>query len=435
MKLLYSKEHSVWSTHAEGYLPIFISRTDLEMMDVDIDDGDGKSVIATFFRKRYPKHLHLFMYFMLNHRVVFLIDGVSPRTEAIWDAELLEHGHTTIFAASFCDIISLSIKEKCQILELQPLSINEQKNMVYAQVNDVGQAEGLQRCLNRRKISRHITGSPFMFTLFISLYKGDVSSGKVLITEKADLYERVMQHAMLCADGDGNETLEHLQKIALKSHQREQALTWFTWDEAQLWCPDGWSNISKLKLSAVLQQRKGKPEYRFVYESYQAYLTCREYCSRLAQTAFSHAADELDELFPNQASHIFALPKHHLMLELLASKMKLDGNLQKCSNLIFTNERFRNASAETLSRSFKRHSTVCHIRRPLSHSGAQTLAPYLRRNTMLTKLDLAEAELGPAGIKILIEAMRTSPSIKSLDVSSNELKAKGGIAIAEKLAR
>ena len=105
------------------------------------DRDNGESVVVAFLQRRYPQHVHLLLQMMLTRRAVFLVDGIDESgtyREAVEDfvtVELLVPGHKTIITSRHSGLSSDAFKQ-CRLVELLPLSPEQQAKMVRTRVLD-----------------------------------------------------------------------------------------------------------------------------------------------------------------------------------------------------------------------------------------------------------------------------------------------------------
>ena len=112
----------------------------------ECDRDAGESVVSKFVRVKYAQHAHLLLQMMLMRRAVFLIDGIDESgtyREPVQDfitVELLEPGHKTIITSRHSGFSSDAFRQ-CKLVELLPLSPEQQAEMVRTRVPEGGRAE------------------------------------------------------------------------------------------------------------------------------------------------------------------------------------------------------------------------------------------------------------------------------------------------------
>jgi predicted NACHT family NTPase len=156
-------------------------------------DGD-KSVVAAFVQLKYPQHAHFLLQAMLQRRAVFFIDGIDEsgtQRNAVQDfvtVELLEPGHKTVITSRHSGFSGDAFRQ-CQLVELLPLSGEQQARMVHRRVPDEEKAERLVREL-RNKAFEEIATNPLMLTMMVSIY---VSNDYTVISNRSELYEKALR--------------------------------------------------------------------------------------------------------------------------------------------------------------------------------------------------------------------------------------------------
>jgi tetratricopeptide (TPR) repeat protein len=445
------------------------------------DRDAGESVVAAFVQLKYPQHAHVLLQAMLQRRAVFFIDGIDEsgtQRDAVQDfvtVELLEPGHKTVITSRHSGF-SGDVFRQCQLVELLPLSGEQQARMVRTRVPDEEKAERLVRELGN-KAFREIATNPLMLTMMISIY---ASNNYVVISNRSELYEKALLTIVGRSD-QGRDGLDqasqealfgHLQKLASKSHERTDERRIFTDKEAQQWVgSDGWAGIEKAMragrlpiIAAMGQNDKDEDEYRFGHMSYQEYLTGREYYQELTAARFSTAA--LVKLFGNQPLDAFTDAKQHLVLQLLAGILSLEQRTiclaVMCGGQVEAPVLMRKPSRKSamssrcaVARCPEAHRNAdgyCHnhrevaasalgntlkIEKKLGRAEMEALAPYVRDNTRVQTLVLSGAELGKenGGVKVLVQVLETNTAITALDLSNNGLTTEGAEVVAELLAR
>ena len=135
-------------------------------------------MVAAFIQHKYPQHTHLLLQMMLVRRAVFLVDGIDEsgtHREAVQDFitfELLEAGHKTVITSRHSGFSSDAFKQ-CQLVELLPLSVEQQSAMVHTRVLDEKKATQLVTELGTAMF-KEIASNPLMLTMMVSVY---VSNG------------------------------------------------------------------------------------------------------------------------------------------------------------------------------------------------------------------------------------------------------------------
>ena len=202
------------------------------------------SVVKAFLQHRYPQHAHMLLQLMLMHRVVFLIDGIDESgssrdaVETFVKVELVERGHRTIITSRHSGFSNDAFKQ-CQLVELLPLSVEQQSQMVRTRVLDDEQAEQLVKELGSGTF-KEISSNPLMLTMMISIY---LNNNCKLISNRSELYEKALRTIVSRTDksrtGVGateqDDLFEQLQKLASGSHGRDGERRIFTMAEATKW--------------------------------------------------------------------------------------------------------------------------------------------------------------------------------------------------------
>ena len=395
--------------------------------------------------------------------------------------ELLEPGHKTVITSrhsGFSDAF-----RQCQLVELLPLSDEQQAQMVRTRVPDEEKAERLVRELGNEAF-KEIATNPLMLTMMVSIY---VSNNYVVISNRSELYEKALLTIVGRSDkGRGGlvsaaqaTLFGHLQKLASKSHERTGERRIFTAMQARMWAgTDGWVGIEEAMragrlpiIAAIGRNKDDEDEYRFGHMSYQEYLTGREYYQELMAARFSMAA--LVKLFGDQPLDAFTDVKQHLVLQLLAGILsqelratflaamcggRVEAPVLMCkpsSNsamstrcaVIGCPEAHRNTdgychnhrevAASTLVNAKVHGGDTLKIQKKLGRAEMEALVPYLQDNTRLRTLVLSGAELGKDkdSVEVLIQALKMNTTVTALDLSNNDLKTEGAKAVAELLAR
>jgi hypothetical protein len=468
------------------FVPVLIPVIEVLPVLLDCDRDAGQSVVAAFVQRKYPQHAHLLLQAMLQRRAVFFIDGIDEsgtQRDAVQDfvtVELLEPGHKTVITSRHSGFSGDAFRQ-CQLVELLPLSDEQQARMVRTRVPDEEKAERLVRELGNEAF-KDIATNPLILTMMVSIY---VSNNYVVISNRSDLYEKALLTLMGRSDkGRGgldraaqDALFEHLQKLAAKSHQREGERRIFTAMQARTWAgTGGWAAIEKAMragrlpiIAAMGRNKDDEDEYRFGHMSYQEYLTGREYYQELTEARFSTAA--LVKLFGRQPLDAFTDVKQHLVLELLAGILSPEQRtmclavmcggrvevlvlMRKPSRKSATSTRcavarcpeahrnadgychnHREAAASALGNATVHGGDALTIEKDLGRAGMKALAPYVRDSTRLRTLVLSGVKLGKDGLEVLVQALETNTTVTALDLSKNDLKAEGAAVIAELLAR
>jgi hypothetical protein len=122
--------------HQYAYLvPVLIPVIEVVPVLSRCDVDTSVSVVKAFLQHRYPQHAHMLLQLMLMHRVVFLIDGIDESgssrdaVETFVKVELVERGHRTIITSRHSGFSNDAFKQ-CQLVELLPLSVEQQSQMV-----------------------------------------------------------------------------------------------------------------------------------------------------------------------------------------------------------------------------------------------------------------------------------------------------------------
>jgi tetratricopeptide (TPR) repeat protein/predicted Ser/Thr protein kinase len=297
------------------------------------DREHGESVVAAFVRRKYPQHIHLLLQMMLMRRAVFLIDGIDESgthrddVQSFITAELLEPGHKTVITSRHSGF-SRDVFSQCQLVELLPLSAQQQAEMVLTRVPNHEKAERLVEEL-RSPTFKAIASNPLMLTMMISVYVGN---NFVVISNRSELYEKALR-TMVGRDDKGraglgqasqDKVFQYLQKLASGSHERLGERRNFTSAQAANWAGrKGWTAIQQAmdagRLPIIVnigRNWKGVQEFRFGHMSYQEYLTGREYYQQLINSQFAH--ETITKLLGKRPQDAFADPRQQLVLELLA---------------------------------------------------------------------------------------------------------------------
>eukprot|EP00935_MAST-01C_sp_MAST-1C-sp1_P000968 g968.t1 len=261
------------------FVPILIPVIDVTSVLKTCKRDEGESVVAAFIQRKYPQHAHLLLQMMLMRRAVFLIDGIDESgtyraaVEAFVTIELLEAGHKTIITSRHSGFSSEAFKQ-CRLVELLPLSMEQQSAMVHTRVPDEKKAERLVGEL-QSKAFEEIASNPLMLSMMISIY---TSNGYKLISNRSELYEKALETLMGRSDkgragldqASQQNLFEHLQKLASGSHQRLGERRIFTAAQASEWAsPEGWSAIEGAMhagrmpiISSLGPNEKDEEEYR-----------------------------------------------------------------------------------------------------------------------------------------------------------------------------
>jgi tetratricopeptide (TPR) repeat protein len=468
------------------FVPVIIPIIEVLPVLLACNRDAGESVVAAFVQQKYPQHAHLLLQAMLQRRAVFFIDGIDEsgtQRNAVQDfvtVELLEPRHKTVITSRHSGFSGDAFRQ-CQLVELLPLSNEQQARMVRTRVSDEDKAERLVREL-QNKAFKEIATNPLMLTMMVSIY---VSNKHVVISNRSELYEKALLTIVGRSD-KGRDGLDlaaqevlfgHLQKLASKSHKRKGERRIFTATKAQEWVPDGWADIEKAIragrlpiIAAMGRNEKDVDEYRFGHMSYQEYLTGREYYQELTVARFSTSA--LVNLFGDQPLNAFTDVKQHLVLQLLAGilspeqrticlavmcggRVEAPVSMRKPSRKSATSTRcavvgcteahrnadgychnHREAAASALgSVTVHGGDTLKIVNQKLGRAGMEALAPYLRDSTRVLTLVLSGTGLGNDGMEVLAQAFETNTTIRALDLSKNDLQAEGAKFVAKLLAR
>ncbi len=422
------------------FVPILIPVIDITPVLSTCNHNEGESVVAAFIQRKYPQHIHLLLQMMLMRRAVFLIDGIDESgthrkaVEEFVTIELLEAGHKTIITSRHSGFSSDAFKQ-CRLVELLPLSMEQQAEMVRTRVpDDSGAGRRRKRLVQelQSKTFEEIASNPLMLSMMISVY---VDEGYKLISNRSELYETALRTLMGRSDkgragldrASQAKLFEHLQKLASRSHRRKGERRIFTTAHAIEWAGhDGWSAIEKAMeqgrlpiVSSLGPNEKDEEEYRFAHLSYQEYLAGRQYYQQLTASNFS--ADTVAELFGDQPAEAFTYVKHHLMLQFLAGVLSAEqretcfavmcgGRVEVLPEVVRVGTgvlpRPTTAAAAVLAKVTVHGGEALTIARELGRAGAEALAPYVRGNTRLRTLVLAKTRLGSDGMRVLADALK-----------------------------
>ena len=105
-------------------------------------------MVVAFIQRKYPQHAHLLLQMTLMRQAVFLIDGIDESgtyreaVEEFITVELLEPGHKTIITSRHSGFSSNAFRQ-CKLVELLPLSVEQQSEMVHMRVPADEKAERL----------------------------------------------------------------------------------------------------------------------------------------------------------------------------------------------------------------------------------------------------------------------------------------------------
>jgi hypothetical protein len=457
--------------------PILIPIIEVIPVLSECDANSGESVVAAFLQHRYPQHAHLLLQMMLMHRVVFFIDGIDESgssreaVENFVTVELLERGHKTVITSRHSGFSSDAFKQ-CQLVELLPLSTEQQSQMVRTRVPDGEQADQLMQELGSSTF-KEISSNPLMLTMMISIY---LNNNCKLISNRSELYEKALRTIIIRSDKQRaglersaqDDLFEHLQKLASGSHQRDGERRVFTSVEAAKWVGrGGWKLIQMAVHTGQLPiivpmgpNGKDTEEYRFGHMSYQEYLVAREYYQQITSSRFSTKV--VVELFGGTPANAFTVVKQHLMLQLLASVFS-SKQLEMCA-VVLAGGRVAPMTEVFTSVSTACANTGCHkmqcntdgycrkhhaeaaaalamaaviggktlkIVGNLGSGGAETLVPYIKAHQMLQSLDVGGTELLANGVRLLAGALRSNTTITHLDISGNSIELEGARIVAE----
>jgi predicted NACHT family NTPase len=408
------------------FVPILVPIIEVVPVINKCDQGNGASVVVAFLQHKYPHHAHLLLQMVFMRRAVFLIDGIDESgstREAVQDfvtVELLERGHRTIITSRHSGFSSDAFKQ-CQLVELLPLSVEQQSQMVRSRVHDDKQAEQLVQELGSDTFEE-IASNPLMLTMMISIY---LNNNCKIISNRSELYEQALRtivsrtdkgRAGVDHDAQGD-LFEHLQKLASGSHERDGERRIFTTAKATKWVgSDGWRSIETAmqagKLPIIVSMgpnSKDEEEYRFGHMTYQEYLAAREYYQRLASSQFS--TEVVLQLFGDPPSSVFLDVKQHHMLQLLAGVLSPE-QLATCSAAISGGNALKVAGE-------------------LGRGGAQAMVPFVKAHQTLQILDVGGTALRVDGMRLLTGALQASTTITSLNLANNDLKAEGAKIVAD----
>jgi hypothetical protein len=332
------------------FVPVLIPVIEIIRMPSKETSGQQRSVVVDYLQQKYPQLAHALLQAMLQRRTLFLIDGMDESgTDREWvqtfvTRELLEQGHLTIITSRYSGYSS-DVFKQCQLVELLPLTLAQQTQMVRTRVDVAAKADQLVGEL-KSDAFREIASNPLMLTMLISIY---VANDCKLIKNRSELYEDALQTILgrqdnvLKADSSEEERaqlFEHLQKLASNSHERLADRRIFTDNEAARWIGSGWAVVKERieagKLPIIVAVGRNRTsnaqEYRFGHMSYQEFLTGREYYCMLIQARFDPAC--VSRLLGNQPTRAFFDVKQHLVLQLLSGIFSHD-QLALFSGVIF----------------------------------------------------------------------------------------------------
>eukprot|EP00935_MAST-01C_sp_MAST-1C-sp1_P001879 g1879.t1 len=426
------------------FVPVLMPVIDVVPVLTTCNRDEGKSVVAAFIQSKYPQHAHLLLQLMLMRRAVFLVDGIDESgmhqkdVQDFITIELLEPGHKTVITSRHSGFSSDAFKQ-CRLVELLPLSTEQQTQMVHTRVLDDRKATRLVMELGTTAF-KDIASNPLMLTMMVSVY---VNNGCKLISSRSEVYEKALRTIVGRTDkgragidqASQAVLFEQLQKLAAGSHGREGDRRIFTAAAARQWAGlEGWSAIQEAMrqgrlpiIVALGPNDKDEATFRFGHMSYQEYLTGREYYQKLTASHFS--TDAMVELFGQTPQHAFAKTKQHLMLQLLAGILSPDQRVVCLAAMAGGCVEAAEAPAEAIIDG----GDVLTITKQLSRAGAEALAPYLRENTHLKMLVLPKTKLGADGMRALADALKTNSTLTALDVSENDLGVNGAKAVADML--
>jgi serine/threonine protein kinase/energy-coupling factor transporter ATP-binding protein EcfA2 len=155
-------------------IPVLIPVIEVLPVLSECKRDQGASVVAAFMQHKYPQHAHLLMQMMHMRRVVFFVDGIDESgssREAVQDfvqVELLEPGHKTVITSRRGGFSSDAFRQ-CQLIELLPLSAEQQSEMVHMRVANHMKAAQLMHELGGDAF-KEIASNPLMLTMIISIY-------------------------------------------------------------------------------------------------------------------------------------------------------------------------------------------------------------------------------------------------------------------------
>jgi hypothetical protein len=307
----------------------------IELVGVSKDCQSSDSVIVSYLKSKHGQHTHVLLQAMLQHRAVFLIDGIDESgserdtVQNLVTAELLAPGHNTIITSRHGGFSNDAFKQ-CRLLELLPLTPTQQSEMVKKRMPDEEKAaERLIGTLSSESASgfEEIAGNPLMLTMLISVY---ISNDHQIVANKTELYEKAIQTIVGRTDKlraglapkEQAEVMMHLQQLAFHSHIRTGERRIFTAEAAGNWI-SGWSATilpalmaGRLPiLSSMGLNANDEEEWRFTHLTYQEFLTAQEVVKRVTESAFS--ADKAMEIF-GKPNTTFTDPRWQVMLPMCA---------------------------------------------------------------------------------------------------------------------
>jgi Tfp pilus assembly protein PilF len=471
------------------FVPILMPVIEVLTMLHKCKREEGESVVIAYLRHKFPQHTNLLLQMMQMRRVLFLVDGMDEsgtKRDVVQDfvtAELLEPGHKTIITSRHGGYTSDAFRQ-CELVELLPLSAEQQATMVHRRVTDEAKAEELVQELGTEAF-KDISSNPLMLTMMISIYE---SRDYMIISNRSELYEQALQTIVGRGDkggrggisqNDQTELFGYLQKLAAASHGRNIAQRRiFTAKDAQRdnWAGgNGWVAIvaamgeGRLPIIASRGRNENdEEEYRFVHMSYQEFLTGRDYYQKLTQNRFS--TKTVKAMFGKQPLGAFSEVKQLLVLELLAGLLSpeqqavclavMAGGTAKAVKhtsmaVVCHNKKCVKKTTDP-SRYCPMHHKLGEKRRidaaagsivlagvnvrggnklKIDHgdfgsNGMKVLVLYVQGNMWLRSLNLAGCKIGPEGAEYLANALKGAMVLTSLNLLKNQIDDEGAQKIA-----
>jgi Ran GTPase-activating protein (RanGAP) involved in mRNA processing and transport len=420
-------------------VPILIPVIDLVRVFTRRDNADTNSILSCYLKLKYSAHFHFLMQAVLQKRVLFLIDGIDESGAAqeqisfFVTEEILGRGHRVIVTSRHTGFSLAAFRgAHCRVVELLPLSPEQQVEMVRLRVPSAEHAERLVKELQRADFGE-ISSNPLMLTMAISIF---LSNDHQLVASQAGLYEKALRTMMGRVDQlrKGVAREQHsrvwgcLQCLAFASHQRKAQRRIFTDRQALDWVSDPslWSSVKAMVdqghlpiLVSLGLNNANEEEWRLNHLSFEEFLTAREIIARLTSTAPTSVGAAASDTTTfgvdlKVAGSIFGEPAHatfcdvrwQVVLRMLADMLLASGGpdaLVKCASALL------------------QPSTICFgggMRKP----GAQALAPYLKASRTLRFLDLKAAEIDCEGSRILGEALCENTAVESVILEDADLR-------------